>query len=230
VFFQKKADTMNEMLQSKSNIAWFKLSELVMRRERDRAVSVFRLLSHSIADKAFVALLEGELLHVFGDIRAKDACYRAIDLYKSQCNYEKVLLAYSYIFEWWPEEAECIERIYTLCATQSSEVLWQIGMRLVVRWYIKLRRWDCISSMIELEECDSRARNVWLKRAVVYGTIYQEERSINAVLLERYSLELAQYYIYKAPQQESRFATQLFTLLSSFDQDLCQRAQNVLPG
>ena len=40
------------------SVAWFKLAEFVTRKEKERAFGVYRLLSHSIADRAFAAQLE----------------------------------------------------------------------------------------------------------------------------------------------------------------------------
>ncbi len=219
---------MREALQSKSNIAWFKLSELVMRGERERALSVFRLLSHSISDKAFVALLESELFHVFGDIRAKEACFRAISLYEAQLNYEKVVLAYSYIFEWWPGEEQSLDSLANLCDSFSSEVLWRTGMRLVVMWSIAAQRWGRVQDLVINAFARSSLRGMWLKKAIIYGIVQYSSLSEAPFFFESYCRELAWYYTYEGTGEERIIATQLFTLLSSFDQDLYQRVRDSL--
>lgn len=46
-------------------IAWFKLAECVSRGERERAFGVYRLLSHSLDDRALALQLEGDLFLAF---------------------------------------------------------------------------------------------------------------------------------------------------------------------
>lgn len=58
---------MKHVQSNKYNIAWFKLAECVSRGEKERALGVYRLLSHSIGDPPFVQQLEADLLLAFGD-------------------------------------------------------------------------------------------------------------------------------------------------------------------
>ena len=51
----------------KYSIAWFKLAECVGRKEKERALAVYRLLSHSIGDEALTTHLEGDILLSFDD-------------------------------------------------------------------------------------------------------------------------------------------------------------------
>lgn len=54
-------------INEKYSIAWFRISEYVMRGERERALGVYRLLSHSIHDASLIAQLEGDIFLFFGD-------------------------------------------------------------------------------------------------------------------------------------------------------------------
>ena len=73
------------------NIAWFKLAEFVARGEKERALSVYKLLMHSVADQAFAYQLEGDLLSAFDDTVAIDRYHKAADVYKKQKNYQKAI-------------------------------------------------------------------------------------------------------------------------------------------
>jgi tetratricopeptide (TPR) repeat protein len=81
-----------------ASIAWFKLSELVARGERERAFSIFRLLIHALNDEAYVAQLKGDLWYAFHEHdRAREAYYSAIAgydlserLYQSAFVYERL--------------------------------------------------------------------------------------------------------------------------------------------
>ena len=66
----------------KSSLAWFKLAEFVSRGERERALSVYRLLMHTVDDPAFAKQLEGDLLGSFEQPGAFDSYMHAIELYR----------------------------------------------------------------------------------------------------------------------------------------------------
>ena len=71
---------MKQISSEKYTIAWFKLAECVSRGERERALGVYRLLSHSIGDPAYVCQLEGDILLAFGDVK------QAIHMYQEAIN------------------------------------------------------------------------------------------------------------------------------------------------
>jgi hypothetical protein len=65
------------------SLAWFKLAELVTRREKERALVVYRLLIHSWDDRAYALQLKGDLLAAFqDDARAREAYYGAAEAYE----------------------------------------------------------------------------------------------------------------------------------------------------
>jgi hypothetical protein len=51
----------------KHTIAWFKIAECVSRGEKERALGVYRLLSHSFNDTAVARQLEGDIHFSFGE-------------------------------------------------------------------------------------------------------------------------------------------------------------------
>lgn len=65
-----------------ASIAWYKLADLIARGEREKALSVYRLLSHSFDDRAYALQLEGDILWALDDPRSRDRYYRAAVLYK----------------------------------------------------------------------------------------------------------------------------------------------------
>jgi hypothetical protein len=48
--------------QNTSSVAWFKLANLIEKREKEKALNVFRLLTHSLRDRAYSLQLEGDIL------------------------------------------------------------------------------------------------------------------------------------------------------------------------
>src|SRR3989339_170090 len=79
------------------NIAWFKLADFVARGEKERALNVYKLLMHSIADEAFAYQLEGDILLSFHDDKAIDRYNFAAKLYKKNGDYQKAIAMYEHI-------------------------------------------------------------------------------------------------------------------------------------
>ena len=88
---------MTHLSPEKYSIAWFKLAELVSRREKERALSIFRLLSHSLADQAYTLLLEAEVLHAFQDMKAGELFLKAAHKYMQQKRFEMAFMIYSMV-------------------------------------------------------------------------------------------------------------------------------------
>lgn len=79
------------------NIAWFKLADIISRGEKERALSVFKLLMHSIPDQAFAYQLEGDILLAFDDDAAIDRYHLAANLYKKNGDYQKAIAVYEHV-------------------------------------------------------------------------------------------------------------------------------------
>jgi len=74
---------MKQAISDKYNIAWFTIAQCVARKEKERALGVYRLLSHSFEDLAFARQLEGDILLSFNDLDlAQEKYIQAIVLYK----------------------------------------------------------------------------------------------------------------------------------------------------
>lgn len=70
----------------KHTIAWFKIADCVSRGEKERALGVYRLLSHSFNDHAIARQLEADIYCSFGDTEQAILLYQqAMEFYnKSQ--------------------------------------------------------------------------------------------------------------------------------------------------
>lgn len=118
VAMKKRVQKMRHVSSEKSSLAWFKLAEFVTRGEKERALSIFRLLSHSIKSEALAAQLEGDLLHAFQDDRALDAYRRAALLYQRENDIVQAILLYEQL---------------SLLSPQSDDVLLTL-----LEWYQRL--------------------------------------------------------------------------------------------
>lgn len=74
---------MKSVFTEKKTIAWFTLAECVSRGERERAFGVYRLLSHSLDDRALALQLEADLLCAFNmQSEALEKYEKAMRVYK----------------------------------------------------------------------------------------------------------------------------------------------------
>lgn len=74
---------MKQTQSDKHTIAWFKIAECVSRGEKERALGVYRLLSHSFNDKAIANQLEADINLAFGEQELAVPLYAyAMELYQ----------------------------------------------------------------------------------------------------------------------------------------------------
>ena len=77
-----------------TSIAWFKLADLIARKEREKALSVYRLLSHSLRDRAYALQLEGDILWALGDKGAFERYKQAAYLYQKDKRWVEAIAIY----------------------------------------------------------------------------------------------------------------------------------------
>lgn len=89
-------DVVMQKESERSSIAWFRLEEFVARRERERALSVYRLLGYSWNDDAYSLKLGADLMRAFQDFE------RAMALYQESASaYEQMdrIAAAAFVYE-----------------------------------------------------------------------------------------------------------------------------------
>jgi tetratricopeptide (TPR) repeat protein len=108
---------MKQSLSSdKYNIAWFKLAEYVSRGEKERALGIYRLLSHSIEDRAFARQLEGDILWSFNDTQAADKYQEAAQLYRQDQRVLQAAAIYEHLVMLVPDSMVYLEHLVELYA------------------------------------------------------------------------------------------------------------------
>ena len=85
------------------SIAWFKLADCIARGEKERALGVFRLLSHSFDDSALAAQLYGDILRSFKDPAAREKYEQAAQLYRERKRWIEAAAVYEHIISLEPE-------------------------------------------------------------------------------------------------------------------------------
>lgn len=112
---------MAQLPADKYNIAWFKLAEFVVRGEKERALGMYRLLSHSLPDGAFAAQLEGDLLLAFHDERAIDAYVRAAIIYEKGSRLAQAAAVYENLLGIQPKMLEYQAKVVELYARLGND-------------------------------------------------------------------------------------------------------------
>jgi hypothetical protein len=112
---------MRQEQSGKRNVAWFTLAECVSRGEKERALGVYRLLSHSLDDSAVIAQLEGDLLWAFNDTTALEKYYVAATRYQHDGRYREALTVLEHSRTLLPTSRYCLERLIDLALIIHSE-------------------------------------------------------------------------------------------------------------
>lgn len=116
---------MKQAPSEKYSVAWFKLSECIAKGERERALGLYRLLAHSLDNKALAKQLEADILMLFKDTLAHDKYQEAALLFASQKK--------------WHEAAALYEHLVTL-GRDTIELYARL-----ISWYDKIDRTDKVS-------------------------------------------------------------------------------------
>jgi tetratricopeptide (TPR) repeat protein len=102
-------------------IAWFKLAEFVARKEKERALGIYKLLTHSIQDEAVIYQLEGDLLLAFSDTKAFDAYDKAALIYKKQGKYIQAKALYEHLSILNPLHPEYFQKIFAISSITEDK-------------------------------------------------------------------------------------------------------------
>ncbi len=88
---------MRQVVSDKYNVAWFKLADCIARGEKERALGVYRLLSHSFDDPALVCQLQADILLSFKDEKAQEIYQQAAQLYRERNRFLEAAAVYEHL-------------------------------------------------------------------------------------------------------------------------------------
>ncbi len=109
------------LLASESyNVAWFKLADFIARGEKERALTVHRLLMHSIQDEALPYQLEGDILLAFDDAAALDRYHIAANLYKKAGKIQQAASLYEHV-SLFKDDERILEALFDVYLTLKNE-------------------------------------------------------------------------------------------------------------
>ena len=111
----KEKSKLTTILNSeKSCVAWFKLAELVTRKEKEKALNLYRLLAHSFEDRAYALQLEGDMLWALEDNLALEKYSNAAFLYKKEKRIVCATAVYEHLFTLQPKNYDYLSKLIIL--------------------------------------------------------------------------------------------------------------------
>lgn len=197
----------------KYTIAFFRLAEYVSRGEKERALGVYRLLSHSFDDLAFARQLEGDILWSFNDEGAQDKYFQAAQLYQKDMRLRQAVGVYEHLLTMHPKSA--------LYMVSLIDVYCQLGTQAKAKAYM--------AQLLDLAV--SHANIPLVSQALLaheslfapLESVHQHEKFVYIVIKSKYQdLELIQEHINRIVDgfvalQHSNDLMQFFNMLHALD-------------
>ena len=112
---------MTEFNSNKYSVGWYKLAEFVVKKEKERALGILRLLAHSLNDSAFASQLEGDLLSSFQDPKAVDCYVKAAQLFEKSSKTIEAVSVYEHLLTISPETIEYLQKLLVLYQVLGNE-------------------------------------------------------------------------------------------------------------
>jgi len=163
---------MRHLPANKYNIAWFKLAECVSRGEKERALGVYRLLSHSLEDEAFVYQLEGDILLAFGDTSGAIQRYaHALQTYKRDERYVEAAAIVEHIFHITDEKLTYAHQLVVLYSQLCMHAkAWEYGIY-VVRFHRVAGNFDEAIAMLDTLVHDDLLEQSYARKELFFAMI-----------------------------------------------------------
>ncbi len=110
---------MRRRVQDES-VAWFKLADLIRKKEKEKALNVYRLLSHSYENRAYVLQVEADILWALDDRQAFEVYKHAALLYKRDGAWIDAIAVCEHVLYCCPEDDTVRVELLGLYATTSN--------------------------------------------------------------------------------------------------------------
>ena len=133
---------MKQTQVDKHTIAWFKIAECVSRGEKERALGVYRLLSHSFNDHAIARQLEADIHGAFGEIEQAVSLYQlAMEAYiKSQRLLEAAAVG-EHLAVLQPSEMNLHRKLIQLYLSLGMMVKVQAHIQVLADFFAQKKQW-----------------------------------------------------------------------------------------
>lgn len=133
----------------KHTVAWFKIAECVSRGEKERALGVYRLLSHSFNDSAIARQLEADIYCSFGEADQAAVLYQqAMGLYHKSDRFLEAAAVGEHLIVMRPADIplrrDMIQLYISLCMTLKVRT----HVKVLIDLFAQKQQWYDIKNMI----------------------------------------------------------------------------------
>ncbi len=154
-------------MQKEKSLAWFKLADLIARGEREKALSVFRLLAHSLPDRAYVLQLEGDILWYLDDKNAAEKYKQAAFLYQKDKRWIDAIAIYEHLLTHDPRSCDILASLLIFYAMldwpEKFQERYQILLELFQQRVIdEFQLEKCVKEVIETVKAADDTPKTWL--------------------------------------------------------------------
>jgi tetratricopeptide (TPR) repeat protein len=209
----------------KINLAWFKLEEFVARGEKEKALTIYRLLMHSINDSAVRLQLEGDILRAFNDPGAVDSYLKAAKLYEEQGKLVQAVEIYEFINNLMPDSYEHGKAMLGLYEKLSHTTKMYAAAEHVLR--ILIKRNQLVQGHELIHEIDLQlAQKSGLHALFVVAILESGKQSYNALLDIHLVASIKGYA--ELQDSGSTELTMFLAKLAALDTAVHERAQELL--
>lgn len=222
---------MKHVSSERTSLAWFKLAEFVTRGEKERALSIYRLLAHSIKSEALAAQLEGDLLQAFQDDRALEAYRRAALLYQREDDTVQAILLYEQISTLDPRQDDILQTLIEWYQRLGDQVRCTEAACRLIALFVQQQRFieahDMIVQLMISEEYKAVLHEKFVISLLTTETGKHEER-----LLKSHIALAMDYFLQRAENNQNAEAscTPFLSVLAGLDkgshQYACECARN----
>lgn len=167
---------MRHFPSDKYNVAWFKLAECVSRGEKEKALGVYRLLSHSLDDAAFASQLAGDILCSFDDSLGAIPHYReAAYLYQKDNRLLEAAAVYEHLLTLMADKYENLVMLVDLY--RKLNLMPKVEKYLDMLFALSLGRNDLDAALNVIEQCDevmTPEHTVTMRGHLVFALLKQD--------------------------------------------------------
>lgn len=158
---------MKHMQADKYTIAWFKIAECVSRGEKERALGVYRLLSHSFNDDAIARQLEADIYLFCNEQERAISLYRqAVELYKKSKRLMEAAAISEHLVVLLPQDLSLRHELIMCYDKLGLAAKIYVHSQFLIEAYIRNNTWQEVEHFAQ--ENDS------ISDPVTRGTIYQQ--------------------------------------------------------
>lgn len=218
---------MKQMYSEKYNIAWFKLAECVSRGEKERALGVYRLLSHSLDDQAFAQQLAGDLFLSFNDdVTAIEKYKESAQLYEQENRILESAAVYEHLLMLDPRSTEYHIRLLDLYKRMGIRTKMKLHAQELLEKLTTANQWDKAVEVIQLFDKEYEIALIIQLYSYLIQSLFTQRIAFPTITL--YIQQALDVVMHSPAIDNSTYLQQLLISIQTMNEEAYTFAQNYL--